>query len=50
VLAPHGGIPALALAALTASALPVATAFIRWDDLAILVAGLPGPASIEKGR
>lgn len=49
-LAPHGGIPASALAALTASALPVAAAFVRWDDLAILVAGLPGPASIEKGR
>jgi hypothetical protein len=50
VFAPHGGLPALAVAVCTASAVPVAAAFVRWDDMAILVAGLPGLANTEKGR
>jgi hypothetical protein len=48
-LAPQRGTPPVALAVAIASAVPVAAAFVRWDDLVILVAGLPEPARIEKG-
>jgi hypothetical protein len=27
----------------------IAAAFVRWEDLVILIAGLPEPASHEKG-
>jgi hypothetical protein len=49
MLAPHGGISPLALVVAAASAVPIAAAFVRWDDLVILALGLPGPASHEKG-
>ena len=48
-LAPDGTPPPVALAVATACAAPVAAAFVRWDDLVILLAGLPEPASNEKG-
>lgn len=48
-LAPHGTPAPLALAVAIASAAPIAAAFVRWDDLVILVAGLPEPARNEKG-
>jgi hypothetical protein len=50
VVAPSNGLPAVALAGTIATAVPIAAAFVRWDDLAVLAAGLPEPATDEKGR
>jgi hypothetical protein len=49
LVARPGGLPAGALAVSIATAVPIATAFVRWDDLVILAAGLPEPAANEKG-
>jgi hypothetical protein len=49
-LAPQGGTPPSVLAVAIAPAVLVAAAFVRWDDLVILVAGLPEPASNQKGK
>lgn len=47
-LVPRGGTPPLALAVALAPAVPIAAAFVRWDDLVILIAGLPELASNER--